>query len=296
MLINKFRQHKYLPYFILLFLAFVWGSSFILIKKGLDSFLPLQVGAIRIFFAFLVLMPFAIKRIKSVFVTNWKSIILFGLIANLIPAILFGFAQTGLSSSLAGILNSLTPIFTFLIGLLFFKVKSNKGQLVGISLGFIGCVIISLVSSSGGLGEFNYFVLFVITATICYGVATNMVKSYFMKIDSLTLTSLAFLGIGPIALVILMSTDFTTRLLSIEGAWISLFYLFILGVIGTAFSLILFNKVIQLTSAVFAATVTYLIPIAAIGWGIIDGEVLFPLHFFGMGLIIGGVYIVNKFK
>lgn len=295
MSIENIKQHKYLPYFILLFLAFVWGSSFILIKKGLDSFSPLQVGTIRIIFAFLVLLPFALRRIKLVFVSNWKRILVFGLIANLIPAILFGFAQTGLSSSLTGILNSLTPIFTLLIGLLFFQTKLNKGQVVGLTFGFLGCLIISLVGSSGGLGDFNYFVLFVIVATILYGIATNLVKTYFMHIDSLTLTSLTFLAVGPIATILLLSTDFISRLSVVDGAGFSLFYLFILGVIGTAFSLILFNRLIQITSAVFASTVTYLIPIAAIGWGLIDGEILFPLHIVGMILIISGVYIVNKF-
>jgi drug/metabolite transporter (DMT)-like permease len=294
--IQKLKQHKYLPYFILLFLAFVWGSSFILIKKGLDSFSPIQVGSIRVVFAFLVLLPFAVRRIKSVFVANWQKIILFGLIANLIPAILYGFAQTGLSSSLTGILNSLTPIFTLLIGLMFFQTKLNKGQVVGLIFGFVGCIVISIVSASGNIGEFNHFVVFVVIATVLYGIATNMVKSLFVNIDSLTLTSLAFLGVGPIALIILLSTDFITVFNTNSNAAISLFYLFILGVIGTAFSLILFNKLIQITSAVFASTVTYLIPIAAIAWGLIDDEVLFPLHFIGMGLIIGGVYVVNKFK
>ncbi len=296
MTIQSIRQHKYLPYFILLFLAFVWGSSFILIKKGLNAFSPLQVGTIRIIFAFIVLLPFAIKRFKTLFVTNWKKIILFGLIANLVPAILYGFAQTGLSSSLTGILNSLTPIFTLLIGLLFFKTAPKKGQVLGLSLGFLGCLVISMVSTRGSLGEFNYFVVFVIIATTLYGIATNMVKTYFMNIDSLSLTALAFLGVGPIAIVMLMGTDFVTVLSNVEGAGLSLLYLFILGVVGTAFALILFNRLIQITSAVFASTVTYLIPIAAIGWGLIDGEVLFPLHFVGMSLIIGGVYIVNKFK
>jgi drug/metabolite transporter (DMT)-like permease len=153
-----------------------------------------------------------------------------------------------------------------------------------------------MVSSSGGLGDFNYFVLFVIVATVLYGIATNLVKTYFMEIDSLTLTSLTFLAVGPIAIILLLGTDFISRMSSVDGAGLSLFYLFILGVVGTAFSLILFNRLIQITSAVFASTVTYLIPIAAIGWGLIDGEVLFPLHFVGMGLIIGGVYTVNKFK
>ncbi len=296
MKIKETENNKAYPILVLLFLSLIWGSSFILIKRGLDAFSPLQVGTLRVTFAFILLLPFAVKRIHTVYRTKWKIILVYGLVSNLGPAILFSLAETGLSSSLTGVLNALTPIFTLIVGVIFYKIPSSKGQSLGLFIGLAGSVLISAVGASGGLGEFNYFVLFVVIATILYGFSGNMVRAYFMNIDSVTLTSLAFLSVGPISLVYIFSSDFVYRMGNMEGAWISLLYIFILAAVGTAFALILFYKLIQMTSAVFGSTVTYLIPVTAIMWGLLDGEVLYPLHFVGIVLIVGGVYIVNKFK
>jgi drug/metabolite transporter (DMT)-like permease len=293
---KRITESKYYPIFILLFLSFIWGSSFILIKRGLDVFSALQVGTIRVSFAFILLLPFALKYLKSVFRLKWKQIIIYGLSANLIPSILFATAETGLSSSLTGILNSLTPMFTLIIGAMLFGTSIHREQTMGLAAGFIGSILLSFVGSGGDFGSFNFYALFVVGATICYGFSSNVVKKYFMKIDSLALTALAFFSMGFVSMIYLFSSDFIYRIQTVEGAWTSLFYLFILSAFGTAFALILFNRLIQITTAVFASTVTYLIPITAVVWGIIDGEELYPLHFAGMALIIIGVYVVNRFK
>jgi drug/metabolite transporter (DMT)-like permease len=296
MTLSSLKNHSALPILILLFLAFIWGSSFILIKKGLESFTPVQVGTIRVVFAFLFLLPFSFMFIKKYFKEYWKKILTYGILANLIPAILFSIAQTGLTSSLTGVLNSLTPIMTFLIGVILFKSIIKKAQVAGLIIGFAGTFALAFVNSAGELGSFNYFALFVIAATICYGISVNMVKTSFSNINSVALTSLAFLMTGPLALIILLSTDFFERLAVQPEAWASLGYIFLLGVAGTAFALIFFNKLVQLTTAVFASAVTYLIPIIAVMWGVIDGEPFFFYHFIGMALIIAGVYIVNRFR
>jgi drug/metabolite transporter (DMT)-like permease len=296
MISQKLKDVSALPIITLLFLSLIWGSSFILMKKGLEVFNPVQVGTLRIVFACLVMLPIALPKFKTIYIHNWKKFLLFGIIANLSPAILFAISETGLSSSLAGILNSLTPIFTLIIGALVFKTGINKGQTVGLIIGFVGSIALSFIGSQGELGSFNYYALFVIVATICYGIAANMIRAYFMEINSVVLTSLAMFSIGPIAAIYLFSSDFLHRLVYVPGGWASAGYIFLLGVVGTAFALALFNKVIQETSAVFASTVTYLIPIAAVMWGLLDGETLFFLHFVGMGLIIVGVYIINKNK
>ncbi len=281
--------------FVLLSLSLIWGSSFILIKKGLMAFDPVQAGTIRIVVASSVLLPVALKNFK-IFKGDWKRIFALGIIAYLLPAILFSTAETNLSSSLAGILNSLTPIFTLIVGVAAFKTGINKGQIVGLMIGLLGSVGLSFIDSGGGLGKFNYYALFVIAATLCYGISGNMVKSYFMHINSLKLTALAMFAVGPFALVYLLSTDFIFLLKTDSTAWESLGYLFLLGTFGSAVALVMFNKLIQMTSAVFASTVTYLIPIVAVIWGIIDGENLYAMHFVGMAVIIFGVYIVNKYK
>ena len=289
-------ENKFFPIFVLTFLAIIWGSSFILIKKGLDVYSPDQVGTIRIIFAALALLPFALKNLQTAFKSQWKLFLLFGIVSNLTPALLFALAETGLSSSITGILNSLTPIFTLIVGALFFSTQIQKAQIIGLVIGFAGSLALSFIGSGGELGEFNYYALYVVAATICYGFSANMVRKYFLKVEPVVLTSLAVFSVGPFSLIYLLTTDFTSRLANVDGAWLSLFYLFILGAVGTAFALILFNRVIQTTSAVFASTVTYLIPIAAVIWGLIDNEALYPLHFVGMALIILGVFVVNKNK
>ncbi len=280
----------------MVFLSIIWGSSFILIKKGLDVFPAEQVGTIRVVFAFIVMLPIALKHFQAIYKTRWKKIFILGMVANLIPALLFALAQTKISSSLTGILNSLTPIFTLIIGTISFKAVIKREQVWGLIISFTRSISLSFISSKGNLGSFNYYALFVIAATICYGVGVNMIKHYFQKVNSVVLTSLAMFSIGPFALIFLLTTDFTFRIANVEGAMLSLLYLFILGAVGTALALVLFNRLIQITSPVFASTVTYLIPIVAVIWGIIDGESLFLLHFIGMILIILGVYIVNRNK
>jgi len=294
MTIEKIKGSNFYPILMLIFLAIIWGSSFILIKKGLLAYSPVQVGTLRIVFACIVLLPIAIKHFQPLFKSNWKQLIVLGTIANLAPAILFAFAETKLSSSLAGMLNSLTPIFTIIIGVVFYKIKINVPLAIGLGLGLIGSVILSLVGSGGELGTFNIYALFVIAATILYGIAGNLIKSYVGKIDPVVLVSLTMLTVGPFSLLFLLTTDFIQKTSSHPEAVFSLISIFILGAIGTAFALAIFNKLIKKTNAVFASSVTYLIPIAAIAWGIIDNEALFPFHFVGMGIIILGIFLINR--
>lgn len=293
---DKYSEHKFFPIIILVLLGIIWGSSFILIKKGLESFDPVQVGTIRIMFACLVLLPIAVKNISTHFKKDWKKFLAVGLIGNFTPAILFAYAETGISSSLAGILNALTPIFTMIIGALAFATTINRWQILGLIVGFAGSVALSFIGIDGGLGGFNHFAVTVIIATLLYGIAINLIKKFFQNISTPVLTSLIFLSVGPIAIFYLLTTDFIPTIINKPESWASLFYIFLLGAIGTSFALVLFNKLIQQTTAVFASTVTYLIPIIAIAWGIIDGEALYPIHFLGMAMIISGVYIVNRNK
>jgi drug/metabolite transporter (DMT)-like permease len=291
---NSLKEHPSLQWILLGILSVIWGSSFILIKKGLEAFSPTQVGTIRIVFAFLLLLPIAVKYVKSVLKDHWKKIFIIGIISNMIPAILFAVAETGLSSSLAGILNSLTSMMTLIIGAAVFSVAIKKFQVAGLIIGLAGSIAVTIISDEGNLGSFNHYALYVIVATICYGIGGNMIKTYFTGVNPVVLTSLIMFSIGPFAAIYLFSTDFFNRLNYYDLAWESLGYLFLLGAVGTALALILFNRLIQLTSAVSASSVTYLIPIVAVMWGIIDGESLFLLHFAGMTLIILGVYITNK--
>ena len=279
---------------LLLILSVIWGSSFILIKRGLVYFTPLQVGTLRITFAFLVMLPFALKRIKKVSGDKWKFFAFTGLISNLVPAVLFALAQTKLESSLTGILNALSPLFTLIFAVLMFKFKPNSFQVGGFALGMAGTVGLSLVNSSGGFGNMNVYVWLIVLATICYALSLNFIKYFLSDVNSLTITSLSLLIAGPFSIIILLSTDFLVRLNFSSEIVFAISCIAVLGILGTAIALVLYTKLIHMNSPLFASSVTYLVPVVAIMWGVWDGEVLFPLHFAGMVLILLGIYFINK--
>ena len=294
--INKIKHKKIFPLLVLIFLSSIWGSSFILIKKGLLSFTPIQVAGLRIFFASIVLLPISIKFIKSDFKLHWKQFVFLGLISNLIPAFLIAVAQTKINSSLAGMLNSLTPITTMIIGAIFFKTKFNAKLLLGLLTGLIGTIVLSFVSSNGNFGSFNFYVLFVIAITILYGFSGNIIKNFVKDVNPLIVVPLELLAMMPIAIIVLLSSNIFHQIEIQKDAWFSLSAIFILAAGSSSFAGIIYIKLVDKTTAVFAAASTYLIPVVAIIWGLIDNEALFPLHFLGVGLIIIGVLLVNKFR
>lgn len=276
-------------------LMLIWGSSFILIKKGLVYFSPMQVGALRIISAWLFLLPWAVRRLKGLSRKQWLNLFLVGLIGSAAPAYLFPKAQVGIDSSLAGILNSLTPLFTLIVGLVFFSSKPRWWNIAGVLVGLGGAV--GLMSVSGGHTlEFNFsYAVFVLIAALCYALNVNIVKFNLPNINAVTITALAFFIIGPPALVwLLLASDFISVISQTEGVWLGLFYISLLGVIGTGLALMFFNRLIQMTTPIFASSVTYLIPIVAVFWGVIDGEVFKPTFLLWIALILIGVALVNR--
>jgi len=282
---------------ILAGLALTWGSSFILIKRGLEAFSSAEVGALRISITFLFLAPFALIRVKTMSLRDWKYLALVGLIGSGLPAFLFAKAQTGIDSSLAGILNSLTPLFTLIIGLSFFSFKARWFNIAGVLIGLAGAI--GLISVSGGRSfEFNFqYAVYIIIATICYATNVNIVKYKLPDISAITITSISFLIIGlPVLTYLVFFTDFTRQLVTESQALTGLGYIAILSVVGTGLALIAFNKLVKLASPVFAASVTYLIPVVAVTWGAIDGEKLGAGSYIWMAFILLGIFLVNKKK
>jgi drug/metabolite transporter (DMT)-like permease len=287
-------NNRLVNWIILIVLALTWGSSFILMKRGLEVFSSDQVAAMRIFIAFLFLSPLLFRHIKRSLLKHWKGYVGMGVIGNLIPAFLFTKAETGISSSLTGALNSLTPLFTLLVGVLLYREKTGWMNVLGIIIGFVGATGLTMVGKEEGINNELLFVLYVVLATVCYALSVNIIKKYLSEVDSLTATVWALMFIGPVAGCYLFSTDFTVRLSNHPGAWQSLGYTSILAIFGTALSVIVFNTLIKNTNPLFASSVTYLIPIVAMGWGIFDNEAVSALHFAWIGLILLGVYLVNK--
>ena len=265
-------------YFTLLFLAIIWGSSFILMKEGLIVFDFMQVATLRIFIAFISLIPFLPKAFENVKRKHYLPIIIMAFLGNGIPAFLFTKAQTHLDSSLVGILNAIVPLFTLILGVYFFKSKPTKTNIVGIVLGLFGAILLTVNSLSGGL-EVSFYVLLIVLATIFYAISINVIKKYLHDLNAASITALAFLIIGPLAAIYLFNTDFIIQLNLHQDGYMALGYIALLSVFGTSMAVIIFNKLISRSSAIFASSVTYLIPIVAILWGFFDGEQITFYHF-----------------
>lgn len=283
---------------LLILLALIWGSSFILIKRGLSVFSPGEVGAYRIVSAALVLLPLSLFRIKRLSKRQIRDLVVAGFVGSFFPAFLFAKAQTELSSSLTGVLNALTPLFVVLIGALFFRARITKRNSLGLLIAFVGVLVLISIRQSGGLGSFeeiNGYVFYVLLATLFYGINLNIIKYWLVALKPVEITAISLLLVLPVALIYLFAgTSFSFKLVHHEGAWEALGYLTVLGVMGTALALIIFNGLVKMVTPVFASSVTYLVPIIAVIWGVLDGEILEDAHYLGMFAIIVGVWIGNS--
>lgn len=281
--------------FLLIVLTLIWGTSFILIKQGLKVFAPTEVGALRVTAAGLFLLPFALVRIKELTKNNYWKLFFSGMLGIFIPSFLFATAQTQMDSSVAGMLNTLTPIFTLMIGAIIFKQKFKNLAVVGILLGFLGAIVLMFARSGGALGAINVFALLIVVACICYACNLNFIKYKITNLNALTITSVSVLLISPLAIIYLFGfTEFTTKLNTVEGAWKACGFIILLGVMSTAIATFLFNRLVKISTPIFASSVTYLMPIVAVGWGLLDGESLGLGHFIGMAAVIVGVYLSNR--
>jgi drug/metabolite transporter (DMT)-like permease len=278
---------------ILLLLAFVWGSSFILMKIGLKSFSSDQAAGIRMLLASLVLLPYSIKNLKFLQKKDLPNLLIAGFIGSFIPAFLFTKAQTQIDSALAGMLNSLTPLFTFTIGLLFFKTKFKWLQALGLTVGLIGALGLITSGKDLSFSSINSYALLIILATTFYGININTIKAKLSHLSGVQITSLSFFFTGPAALIYLLTTDFQP-VFEVPNWPIHFLALAALGIVGTALAMLLMNSLIRHITAVFASSVTYIIPIFAIFWGVVDGENISLFQVICMSFILGGVYLINK--
>lgn len=276
-------------------LSLIWGSSFLLIKKGLLGFAPDQLAAIRIASAGFVLLPFILRRFKTVKPHHWLKLICVGLVGSFIPAFLFAFAQTELPSGVTGVLNTFTPLATLIIGIALFHQTALVQQWVGVIIGLVGTLLLVTASANGDF-EFNRYGLLIIAATICYGLNLNLIKHHIPDLGALTITGVSLFLVAPAALIyLLVATPFTTQVSNPE-LWFPLTAILVLGIIGTAMALVIFNTVVKLTDTTFTSSVTYLIPIVALILGILDGEPFFLQQGIGLAAILSGVWIANKRK
>jgi drug/metabolite transporter (DMT)-like permease len=239
-------------------------------------------------------VPVALPALRTLSRRHLKLLAFIGLFGSLGPAFLFAFAQTQLSSSVTGILNAVTPLNVLLLGAAFFGRSITRPELAGLGAGLVGTVILMLAGSSGSLGGINFYSLLIVAATICYGFNTNIIKNYLGDLKPTVIAAVSLLLAGPPALFYLFgASDFVAKVTSGTAGW-PLAAIILLGVVGTALALIVFNQLVQIRTAVFASSVTYLVPMVAIVWGALDGESLSVWHLVGMGAILGGVYMANR--
>lgn len=284
-----------LSWIIFIGLALTWGSSFILMKRGMDAFSSSQVAALRISIAFLFLLPLGIKHYSRQLWSNWKAAAGMGFFGNLIPAFLFTKAETMISSALTGMLNSLTPLFTLITGLVIFRVRVNTIQVIGIVIGLLATLGLLQIGKGADSGQAALMGGgLVILATIGYGLSVNIIKAKLGHLNAVSATLLALSIIGPLALCYLFSTDFIHVMQTHPKAWQSLGFVSILAIVGTALSVIVYNMLIRDAGVLFAASVTYAIPIVAMLWGLFDGEQVTWMHGLFILGILSGVWMVNK--
>lgn len=286
---------KVWQYTLLAVLAVIWGSSFILMKKGLLSFTAMQVASFRIFISFVLLIPLIIRRLKRVQKKHIFPLMVVGFLGNGIPAFLFTTAQTRVSSSMAGILNALTPLFALLVGLIIYKVRFIWPNILGIIVGLIGAASLVIFGADFNFEARNLYPLLIVLATLFYAFSINVIKQKLSDLDSITIISVAFIFIGPLGGLYLLGSDYS-KALSNPG-WVQNFAcIFLLAMFSSVLANIFFNSLIKHTNALFASSVTYVIPIVAISWGLLDGETLLLTQLAAIGAILIGVYLVNKKK
>lgn len=288
------EQYKaYWKWPIMITLVLTWGSSYILMKRGLEEYSAQQVGALRISITFLILLPVIIKRIKTIPKNKFGLLVISGLLGNGIPAFLFAFAQRGVDSEIAGILNTTAPLFTLVIGYIFFSLHTRWYNIAGVFVGLAGAVGLLSVGAKGFENNFGFGV-YIIIATLLYSININIVKKYFREINAVTITAMAFAVIGILSCIYLFTfTDFISRIGS-SGGLKGFGFIAVLAIMGTAVAGMLYNYMIKVSSVLFASSVTYMIPIVAIMWGLVDGEIFYTEYIFWIILIFAGVFLVNR--
>jgi drug/metabolite transporter (DMT)-like permease len=292
---DSFLQKKAWQWIVLVLLAMTWGSSFILMKKGMRSFSSDQVASLRLFISFLFYLPFIFQAIRKLTATNFLFLLIVGFIGNGIPAFLFTTGQTEVSSSLAGILNSLTPLFTIVLGTLLFGSEFRWIRFAGVMIGLGGTAGL-ILSGERHFAQGNiWYAGFIILATLFYGISANTIKHKLKELDGLTISTLAFSMIGPFAGISLLFSDFSK--VPGDPAWIlNLGYIVLLAFFGSFLAVILFNMLIRQSTALFATSVTYIIPVFAVIWGLIDGESVTFVQMLFVLIIFLGIYLVNHQK
>jgi len=279
----------------LFLLSGIWGSSYILIKKGLVGLSPIQLSCFRIVITSFILVFFGLRHVRNLSRNQWKWLFVTGFFGTFFPTFMFAYSETKIDSSVVAVLNGLTPLFTLFIAVLFFGYTFRKLQFLGVAVGLLGTImLISDEYSSKSFSNANYSLL-VLIASLCYGFNVNILKYKLKGVSSIGIAIGNFLAITPPAFILLLLSDFSWNTFYKEEDIItSLLFVFILASMGTALAKVMFNELVTISSPVFSVSTTYLLPIVAIGWGILDGESFGISKFLSAFIILLGIYLITK--
>ena len=283
-------------WFYLAILSLIWGSSFILIKKGLIGLTSLQVASLRIIFAATVIFLYSYNSLKKIPKESWKWILITAYTGTFFPVYLISYGQTEIESGLASIITTITPINTLIVGIIFFGLAFTSKQLLGLFIGLVGATILIYEASEAKLNINIYYSFFIYMTTVGYAASVNLIKNYLTDISPEAVTAGIFISISPPAIIVLFLSDFSSLNFHDSNVINSIIFVFVLGVFSSAIAQTLFNKFVKIASPLFASAVTYTMPIVAIFWAILDGETLTLMQFFATAIILAGVYMVNKKK
>jgi len=276
-------------------LSVVWGSSFILIKKALIGLTPLQLGALRTLFAAIFLLIVGFSFLKTIKKQQWKWITISAFLGTFIPAFLFAFAETQIDSAVASILNSTTPIVTLVLGAVLFKIVFSRNQLIGVIVGLVGSLLLIWSGADVNPNQNYWYSTLVLAASVCYALNVNILKKHLQELPPMAIAAGNFIVLlVPAFLVLVFSGFFGLEFVGNTVLHESLGYLLILSLVGTAVAKVMFNKLVQLSTPVFASSVTYTIPIIALLWGLMDGERFSLFQAGATVFILSGVLMTNK--
>ncbi len=283
-------------WFYLAILSLIWGSSFILIKKGLVGLSPYQVASLRIIFAATVILLYSYNSLKKIPKASWKWILITAYTGTFFPVYFISYGQSEIESGLASIITTITPINTLVVGIIFFGLIFTKKQLLGLLIGLGGAILLIYEASGANFSINIYYSFFIYMTTVGYAASVNLIKNYLTNISPEAVTAGIFISISPPALIVLFLSDFSSLNFHDSQVINSIIFVFVLGVFSSAIAQTLFNKFVKIASPLFASAVTYTMPIVAIFWAILDGETLTLMQFFATAIILVGVYMVNKKK
>ena len=284
-------------WFYLIILSLIWGTSYILIKKSLEGFNPVQMGSVRIVITAFFLFIYGLRTLRGISVEQWKWVAASGLLGSFFPVFLFAFAQTEIDSGVASILNSCVPLFTIFVGYLAFRIRFTSNQLIGVIIGLIGASLLIFLGADINPDQNYWYAGLVIIATICYALNANIIKGKLQDVSPLGIAVGNFAVMLPPAIVVLLfSGALNAEVMASPNFYSSVGYLVILSILGTCVAKVMFNRLIQISTPVFSVSVTYLIPIVGVFWGVLDGERFTLIQLLAAVVILVGVYLVNKKK